>query len=191
MEFNSMESNEWFDNIFSMTDDELKIKLVERNISYEDNSSRKELVSLLCNYMNQISNTEENNKDSYLDEDALFQTNNDLVKEQNIEYLKSLENEFKKNLSWKHLKIDPEPMLNESNILQIKIKLPSGKSKVRLFKDTDQLVTINNIIRIILETDDSLHLYSGNDKNPLDQSKSFKELGISGRIVISSRFREN
>ena len=38
----------WIDNLFEMTDDKIRIKLIERTIDYEIGDSRRDMISRLC-----------------------------------------------------------------------------------------------------------------------------------------------
>ena len=192
-------NDHWYDNILSLTIDELKTKAEERNIPIPNDYDKRYLIAQLCQYINQTSQPVQDDTEEF---GYKIQEMDPLKLEQNIEYFKSLEKDRNKSLEetnkpsvesviekWKCLDIEEEPD-DRKNCILLKIKFPDGSHKVRRFLKLDTFGKVMDWIHIQLETDQSLNLYLGNYSVPLDITQSFQDLGLLGRQVIMARFKD-
>ena len=194
---NNKMNDQWYDNILSMSVEELKTKAEERNIPITNDYDKKYLIAALCQY---ISRTSQPFQDDTEVMGYNTQETDPLKLEQNIEYFKSLENDRNRLLEenanspkeskiekWKHLHIEEEPD-DSKNCILLKIKFPDGSHKVRRFLKLDTFGKVMDWIQVQLETDLPLNLYLGNHSVPLDITQSFQDLRLSGRQVVMARY---
>ena len=194
-------NDQWYDDILSMSVEELKTKAEERNIPIPNDYDKRYLIAQLCQY---ISRTSQSFQDDTEVMGYNIQETDPLKLEQNIEYFKSLEDDRENDRNklleenaispkepiiekWRLLCIEDEPE-HSKNCILLKIKFPDGSHKVRRFLKHDTFGKVKDWIQVQIETDKQLELYLGNNPVAIDITKQFQDLGLSGRQMVMARY---
>jgi hypothetical protein len=193
-----MDNQEWINDIFIMSNDDIKDKLRERNIDYNIEEERRTLISKLFNYVTQFDKIDSNTSN---DINTYWNTSNELISQQNKEYLQSLEEDMALNckryykdkdnnsLDWTHHIIDDEPSLTKDTIT-IKFRLPNGTTQQRRFMKNTSFQYYHDYLQVQLQSNKLLYLYIGNESQPINLQKSAIDYLLEGKILISSRFQD-